>query len=170
MNALIPLFPEGVWVFWVCSVTLKPVIMMRRNISKMTDSNESLCNFDARCCNFMNISVVMGLRCRAMSSLRSRAITIFVHMLLLSDKLARIWRGESELSCAYNEIKHRYCHCIAVQCGGWATSIQGIEGGSLLLLFMLAVKRGRCWVFPSWEGLGKRIEGMVPRNDGIHRD
>jgi hypothetical protein len=30
--------------------------------------------------------------------------------------------------------------CIAVQWGGWPTSIQGIEGGSLLLLLVLAVK------------------------------
>jgi hypothetical protein len=48
--------------------------------------------------------------------------------------------GESELSCNYNEIMHRYCHCIAVLWGGRATSIQGIEGGSLLLLLVLAVK------------------------------
>ncbi len=43
--------------------------------------------------------------------------------------------GESELSCNYNEIMRRYYICI-----GRATSIQGIEGGSLLLLLVLAVK------------------------------
>jgi hypothetical protein len=47
----------------------------------------------------------------------------------------------SDLSCNYNEIMHRYCQCIAVQWVGWATSIQGIEGGSLLLLLVLAVKK-----------------------------
>ena len=54
-----------------------------------------------------------------------------------------------KLSCDYNEIKRRYCHCIAVRWGGRVASIQGIEGGSLLLLLVLAFKRGRCRVFPS---------------------
>ena len=40
-----------------------------------------------------------------------------------------------------NEIMHRYCQCIAVRWGGRATLIQGIEGGSLLLLLVLAVKK-----------------------------
>jgi hypothetical protein len=31
--------------------------------------------------------------------------------------------------------------CIAVPWGGWAASIQGTEGGSLLLLLVLAVKK-----------------------------
>jgi hypothetical protein len=35
---------------------------------------------------------------------------------------------------------HRYYNCIAVPWGGQSTSIQGIEGGSLLLLLVLAVK------------------------------
>ncbi len=48
--------------------------------------------------------------------------------------------GESDLSCDYNEIMCRYCQCIAVLWGGRATLIQGIEGGSLLLLLVLAVK------------------------------
>ncbi len=48
--------------------------------------------------------------------------------------------GESDLSCNYNEIMRRYCQCIAVLWGGWPTLIQGIEGGSLLLLLVLAVK------------------------------
>jgi hypothetical protein len=34
----------------------------------------------------------------------------------------------------------RHCHCIAVL-GGRAALIQGIEGGSLLLLLVLAVKK-----------------------------
>jgi hypothetical protein len=42
--------------------------------------------------------------------------------------------GESELSCDYDEMMCRYCHCIAVPWGGRGTSIQGIKGGSLLLL------------------------------------
>ncbi len=49
--------------------------------------------------------------------------------------------GESDLSCDYNEIMHRYCQCIVVRWGGRATSIQGIKGGSLLLLLVLAVKK-----------------------------
>ncbi len=48
---------------------------------------------------------------------------------------------KSDLSCDYNEIMHRYCQCTAVRWGGQATSIQGIEGGSLLLLLVLAVKK-----------------------------
>jgi hypothetical protein len=48
---------------------------------------------------------------------------------------------KSNLLCNYNEIMHRYCQCIAVQWGGQATSIQGIGGGSLLLLLVLAVKK-----------------------------
>jgi hypothetical protein len=48
--------------------------------------------------------------------------------------------GESDLLCNYNEIMRRYCQCIAVPWGGQATSIQGIEGGSLLPLSVLAVK------------------------------
>jgi hypothetical protein len=36
---------------------------------------------------------------------------------------------------------HRYSQCIAVWWGGRTTSIQGIEGGSLLLLLVLAVKK-----------------------------
>jgi hypothetical protein len=49
--------------------------------------------------------------------------------------------GESDLSCDYNEIMHRYCQYIAVQWGGRLASIQGIKGGSLLLLLVLAVKK-----------------------------
>ena len=48
--------------------------------------------------------------------------------------------GESDLLCDYNEIMRRYYNCIAVPWGGQSTSIQGIEGGSLLLLLVLAVK------------------------------
>jgi hypothetical protein len=48
---------------------------------------------------------------------------------------------KSDLSCDYNEIMYRYCQCIVVQWGGRATLIQGIEGGSLLLLLVLAVKK-----------------------------
>ncbi len=63
--------------------------------------------------------------------------------------------GESELSCNYNEIMHRYCHCIVVPWGGWVTSIQGIKGGSLLLLLVLAVKNE--------EGAGCYEKGIVPK-------
>jgi hypothetical protein len=48
---------------------------------------------------------------------------------------------KSDLSCDYNEIMHGYCQCTAVQWGGQVTLIQGIEGGSLLLLLVLAVKK-----------------------------
>jgi hypothetical protein len=63
--------------------------------------------------------------------------------------------GESEQSCNYNEIMRRYCHCIAVPWGGWATLIQGIEGGSLLLLLVLAVKNEG--------GVGCYEKGIVPK-------
>jgi hypothetical protein len=43
--------------------------------------------------------------------------------------------GESELWCNYNEIMCRYYNYI-----GRATLIQGIKGGSLLLLLVLAVE------------------------------
>jgi hypothetical protein len=36
---------------------------------------------------------------------------------------------------------HRYCQCIAVRWGGQLALIQDIEGGSLLLLLVLAVKK-----------------------------
>jgi hypothetical protein len=49
-------------------------------------------------------------------------------------------QSESELSCNYNEIMRRYYQCVAVPWGGWAASIQGIKGGLLLLLLVLAVK------------------------------
>ncbi len=49
--------------------------------------------------------------------------------------------GESELLCDYNEIMHRYCHCITVLWGRRAISIQSIKGGSLLLLLVSAVKK-----------------------------
>jgi hypothetical protein len=63
--------------------------------------------------------------------------------------------GENELLCDYNEIMRRYCYCIAVAWGGWVTSIQGIEGGSLLLLLVLAVKNeGR---------VGCYEKGIVPK-------
>jgi hypothetical protein len=48
---------------------------------------------------------------------------------------------KSDLSCDYNETMHRYCQCIAVRWGGRVTLIQGIEGGSLLLLLVLAVQK-----------------------------
>jgi hypothetical protein len=48
--------------------------------------------------------------------------------------------GESELLCNYNEIMRRYYQCIAVPWGGWVALIQGTEGGSLLLLLVLAMK------------------------------
>ncbi len=59
---------------------------------------------------------------------------------ILDRFLLLITHGESDLLCDYNEIMRRYCQCIAVPWGGWVTSIQGIEGGSLLLLLVLAVK------------------------------
>ncbi len=58
--------------------------------------------------------------------------------------------GESELSCNYNEIMHRYYNCIV-----WATSIQGIKGGSLLLILVLAVKNEG--------GVGCYEKGIVPK-------
>ncbi len=59
---------------------------------------------------------------------------------ILDRSLLHTTHGESDLSCDYNEIMCRYCQCIAVPWGGCPTLIQGIEGGSLLLLLVLAVK------------------------------
>ena len=80
--------------------------------------------------------------------------------------------GESELSCDYNEILRRYCHCIAVAWGGRATSIQGIEGGSLLLLLVLAVKKREVLIRYFLLEKDEERENIrtVPRYDGIHRD
>jgi hypothetical protein len=63
-----------------------------------------------------------------------------LYLQILDQFLLLTMHGESDLSCNYNEIMRRYCQCIAVPWGGRATSIQGIEGGSLLLLFVLALK------------------------------
>ncbi len=49
----------------------------------------------------------------------------------------------------------RYCQCITVLRGGRAASIQGIEGGSLLLLLVLAVKKEG--------GVGCYEKGIVPK-------
>ncbi len=58
--------------------------------------------------------------------------------------------GESELWCNYNETMHRYYNRI-----GLVTSIQGIDGGSLLLLLVLAVKNEG--------GVGCYEKGIVPK-------
>ncbi len=58
----------------------------------------------------------------------------------LDQFLLFIMHGESEISCNYNEIMRRYYQCITVPGGGRAASIQGVKGGSLLLLLVLAVK------------------------------
>ncbi len=63
--------------------------------------------------------------------------------------------GESDLLCDYNEIMRRYCQCITVPWDGWATLIQGIKGGSLLLLLVLAVKNEG--------GVGCYEKGIVPK-------
>ncbi len=79
--------------------------------------------------------------------------------------------GESELSCDYNEIMHRYCHCIAVPWGGRATSIQGIKGGSLLLLLVLAVKKREGLDLSFLRRMKKRgWKELYLCNDGILRD
>jgi hypothetical protein len=62
--------------------------------------------------------------------------------------------GESDLSCDYNEIMHRYYQCVTVLWGGWVALIQGIKGGSLLLLLVLAVKNEG--------GVGYYEKGIVP--------
>jgi hypothetical protein len=48
----------------------------------------------------------------------------------------------------------RYYQCVAVPWSGWAASIQGTEGGSLLLLLVLAVKNEG--------GVGCYEKGIVP--------
>jgi hypothetical protein len=74
---------------------------------------------------------------------------------ILDQFLLLTTHGESDLSCDYNEIMRRYYNCIAVPWGGQLTSIQGIEGGSLLLLLVLAVKNEG--------GVGCYEEGIVPK-------
>ena len=49
----------------------------------------------------------------------------------------------------------RYYNCIAVLWGGQSTLIQGIEGGSFLLLLVLAVKNEG--------GVGCYEKGIVPK-------
>ncbi len=78
-----------------------------------------------------------------------------LHLHFLDQFLLFTMHGESKLSCDFNEIMCRYCHCIAVPWGGWATLIQGIEGGSLLLLLVLAVKNEG--------GVGCYEKGIVPK-------
>ncbi len=79
----------------------------------------------------MDIVFALTRNCNELFRLRLQILDRF---LLLTT------HGESDLSCDYNEIMRRYCQCIAVPWGGWPTSIQGIKGGSLLLLLVLAVK------------------------------
>jgi hypothetical protein len=50
---------------------------------------------------------------------------------------------------------HRYYNCIAVPWGGQSTLIQGIEGRSLLMLLVLAVKNEI--------GVGCYEKGIVPK-------
>jgi hypothetical protein len=73
-----------------------------------------------------------------------------LHLQFLDQFLLFNRHGESELSCNYNEIMRKYYNCI-----GQATSIQGIEGGSLLLLMVLAVKNEG--------GVGCYEKGIVPK-------
>jgi hypothetical protein len=63
-----------------------------------------------------------------------------LHLQFLDQFLLFTTHDESELSCNYNQIMRRYYQCVAVPWGGRAALIQGIEGGSLLLLLVLAVK------------------------------
>jgi hypothetical protein len=74
---------------------------------------------------------------------------------ILNQFLLLTTHGESDLSCNYNEIMRRYYNCIAVLWGGQSTSIQGIEGGSLLLLLVLAVENEG--------GVGCYEKGIVPK-------
>jgi hypothetical protein len=73
---------------------------------------------------------------------------------ILDQFLLLTMHDKSDVSCDYNEIMRRYCQCIAGSWGGWATLIQGIEGGSLLLLLVLAVKNKG--------GVGCYEKGIVP--------
>ncbi len=79
-----------------------------------------------------------------------------LHLQFLDRFLLFNTHDESELWCNYNEIMRRYYNCI-----GRATSIQGIEGVSLLLLLVLAVKNEG--------GVGCYEKGIVPKNDGTLR-
>ncbi len=79
----------------------------------------------------MDIIFALTRSCNELFQLRLQILDRF---LLLTT------HGESDLLCNYNEIMHRYCQCIVVPWGGRPTLIQGIEGDSLLLLLVLAVK------------------------------
>jgi hypothetical protein len=74
---------------------------------------------------------------------------------ILNRFLLLTTHGETDLSCDYNEIMRRYYNCIALLWGGQLTSIQGIKGGSLLLLLVLAVKNEG--------GVGCYEKGIVPK-------
>ncbi len=78
-----------------------------------------------------------------------------LHLQILDQFLLLTTHGESYLSCDINEIMCRYYNCIAVPWGGQSTSIQGIKGGSLLLLLVLAVKNEG--------GVGCYEKGIVPK-------
>ncbi len=78
----------------------------------------------------MDIVFALTRSCNELFQLRLHILDRF---LLLTT------HGESDLSCDYNETMCRYCQCIAVPWGGRVTSIQGIEGGSLLLLLVREV-------------------------------
>jgi hypothetical protein len=89
-----------------------------------------------------------------------------LHLQFLDQFLLFSTHGESELLCDYNEIMHRYCHCIVAQRGGWVTSIQGIKGGSLLLLLMLAVKKREARCRPGLSFLRRMKTGLKEKNQG----
>ncbi len=74
---------------------------------------------------------------------------------ILDQFLLLTMHGVSDLSCDCNEIMRRCYICITVPWGGQSTSIQGIEGGSLLLLLVLAVENEG--------GVGCYEKGIVPK-------
>ncbi len=94
MNAFITIFLDGyLWTSTEVCVdcaylaTRSPVILIKQNQSNRMDSTESFSDVLALLAMAANISLVMGLRCLAISSLRSRAIMIFEHVFSLSDRL-----------------------------------------------------------------------------------
>ncbi len=94
----------------------------------------------------MDIVFALTRICNELFQLRLQTLDLF---------LLLIMHGESDLLCNYNEIMRRYYNCIEVLWGGQSTSIQGIEGGSLLLLLVLAVKNEG--------GVGCYEKGIVPK-------
>ena len=112
-------------IFMPISKTLCKSFIRQMSSSSWSESGISILFFQSA------ISNVIGVD-NAFASTSIHDELFQLHLQFLDQFLLFNTHGESELSCDYNEIMRRYCQCIAVRWEGRATSIQGIEGGSLL--------------------------------------